>query len=139
MLSPPACSTRPPSGAHRLQRESNTNAMRLSTAASSNAASAAQQQTFAASAADPRQTAAVQRACDVSQATGTLRDASGEKARPLQGTNNKAKSTTVTAFCTGKAKSIFLDWNMLAFPWKCINAACDTQKLLVTTNARQHG
>ena len=92
MLYPPACSTRPPSGAQRLERESNTNAMRLSTAACSDVAYVAQQQTFAASVADPHQTAAVQRACDVSQATGTLRDASGETARPLQGTRNKAKS-----------------------------------------------
>ena len=82
MLYPPACSTRPPSGAQRLQRDSNTNAMRLSTAACFIMASAAQQQGFAASAADPHQTAAVQRACDVSQATGTLGDASGEQARP---------------------------------------------------------
>ena len=109
MLYPPACSTRLPGGAQGLQRESNTNAMRLSTAAYSNAASVAQQQTCAASAADPHQTAAVQRACDVPQATGTLGDASGEKARPLQSTHNKAKSRTVTAFCTGKAKSILLD------------------------------
>ena len=71
-----------PGGAHRLQHNGNINAMRPSTAAYPDAASAAQQHTFAASAADQCLTAAVPRACDVSQATGTLGDASGEKARP---------------------------------------------------------